>query len=643
MVKRQRGFTVVELLVTLAIMVLLFALLFKPLRSALEIVDTGRQMKAVTETCRATLDQLTREIAQAIWVRPSVYFHPADPDLVKVPQWDRLDLLLPAQGPTGLLDPLTPARGASRTNQTGFVMVTYYRRLRNPWLVDDGTDLGQPDYTGTSGFPYVGYNDLSDPDRRDQPFNPYVLYRAEYVAQRVDGTVGPDPDSLWANDPGLAAANYPWAWLRDGPVPGSSGAAARPILPHIDPTGGDPLDDAFSNGQMAVTDRNANVAALSFTPALIEDDFLKPNGDYTAYLARHGLWVRPFQFWNSNDPTDPRNGSWVNAAASLDPSGAMGGVIRIEMFSERRMSPPLEVRGDTDLPTNTSLNYPLPKCYFISVHPDPLVSDPKGRPLIFRDADDDGQFTSNDWTRPWVYDTTQYPARTLNPNLNPGNGEFACGIDWERGRLLFDFPRRDVLDTSLLDTTGKRLLDGTNTRFYLTIFDDVRLQNRNLTFPDMSVVPGSETVTVCHFPGTSNEVSRTYRRSDSSMIAGVSGNPDRYEYFVNYADGLIQFNGSQGDGWNPPGPWASSDNVRIIIQYSYRNNLPTVHEIGVSRRDRTPIERRESIRATYLTRSEINIEMQITLPDVNDKKAARQRIRLKAKAQVQNGPRPEDV
>lgn len=641
--KQYKGFTLMELLVTLAIMVLLFALLFKPLRNALEIVDTGRQMKAVTEASRATLDQLSREIAQAIWVRPSVYMHPNEATLVKVPEWDRLDLLLPAQAPggRGIFDPLTPDRQASRTNQAGFVIVTYYRRLRNPWLVDDGTKVGQPDYTGATGLPYVGYNDLSDPNRRDQPFNPYVLYRAEYVAQRLDGAVGPDPEFLWAGDPALAASNYPWAWLREGPKPGSSGAAARPILPHIDPTGGDPLDDLFSSGQMAVTDRNANVAALSFTPTLIKNDFLKPNEDYTAYLASHSLWMRPFQFWN---PNDPRHGSWINAAASLDPTGVMSGVIRIEMFSEERMTPPLQDRGDPDLPTNATLNNPLPRRYFISVHPAPSVGAPVGRPLVFQDSDDDGQFTSNDWTRPWVYDTTQYPERRLNPNISPGSGEFACGIDWERGRLLFDFPRRDVIDRSLLDTNRQPLLNGTNARFYLSIFDDRRLQNRNLTFPDMSVVPGSETVTVCHFPNAPNQkVSRTYRRADSSMIAGVSGNPGRYEYFINYADGLIQFNGSQGDGWNPPGPLAGNDNVQIIVQYEYRNNLPTVHEIGVSRRDRIPIERRENIQATYLSRREINIEMQITLPDVNDKKAARQQIWLKAKAQVQNATRPEGV
>jgi hypothetical protein len=454
--------------------------------------------------------------------------------------------------------------------------------------------------------------------------------------------VGPDPDELWANDPLLTAANYTWAWLRDEPLPGTN---TPPILPHIDPTGGNPIDDTFSGGQMAVTDKSANVAGLTFTPTLIED-FLKPNEDYTAYLASHSLWVRPFQFWNSSNPADPRNGSWINAATALDPAGTMSGVIRVEMLSEGMMSPPLDVRGDPDLSTNATLNNTLVRRYFISVHPNPGSSDPVGRPLVFRDyptPNGDGQFTSQDWNQPWVYDTTQYPARTLQPNVSPGNGEFACGIDWERGRLLFDFPRTDAFDPSLLDVNGQPLLNGTNTRFYVSIYDDPRLQNQPPTFPDMSVVPESETVTIYHPAVGANGMRRTYRRSGSSLIAGVSGNPGLYEYFINYADGLIQFNGSQGDGWNAPGPLVANENVQIIVQYDYRNNLPTVHEIGVSRRDQTPVERRESIQATYLTRGEINIEMQITLPDVNAKKASQQTIRLKAKAQVQNVTRPEDV
>lgn len=68
------GFTLVEVLVVLAVMVIVFGLLFAPMISGLNLVSRGRRHVAMQDAVRLALEQMKRDLAEAIYVfDPVVY------------------------------------------------------------------------------------------------------------------------------------------------------------------------------------------------------------------------------------------------------------------------------------------------------------------------------------------------------------------------------------------------------------------------------------------------------------------------------------------------------------------------------------------------------------------------------------------
>lgn len=67
----RRGFTLVEVLVALAIMVVLFALLFAPMMAGLDWVSTGKANVNLQNAARFAMEQIRRELSDAVFVVPT--------------------------------------------------------------------------------------------------------------------------------------------------------------------------------------------------------------------------------------------------------------------------------------------------------------------------------------------------------------------------------------------------------------------------------------------------------------------------------------------------------------------------------------------------------------------------------------------
>lgn len=65
---RRQGFTLTEVLVALAIMVILFALLFAPMMIGLEWVATGRAHVGMQDAARLAMEEIRRELGEAVYV-----------------------------------------------------------------------------------------------------------------------------------------------------------------------------------------------------------------------------------------------------------------------------------------------------------------------------------------------------------------------------------------------------------------------------------------------------------------------------------------------------------------------------------------------------------------------------------------------
>jgi prepilin-type N-terminal cleavage/methylation domain-containing protein len=67
----RRGFTLVEVLVALAIMVVLFSLLFAPMMAGLDWVSTGKANVNLQNAARFAMEQIRRELGDAVFVAPT--------------------------------------------------------------------------------------------------------------------------------------------------------------------------------------------------------------------------------------------------------------------------------------------------------------------------------------------------------------------------------------------------------------------------------------------------------------------------------------------------------------------------------------------------------------------------------------------
>jgi prepilin-type N-terminal cleavage/methylation domain-containing protein len=162
---RRAGFTLIEVMVALAIFMLLMTIIFVPLNQAVNILHVGRSRAEVQQAAQQTINQIERELRAAITIYPNdivpgvtdkapyngkaPYFAP---NCDRISSTSRIDMLLPQTDDNGIVtNPVRPA---------DYIVSYYTRRLE---LKDDAKSF-----------------DIID--------NPVVLYRAQMPYRKSDGT-----------------------------------------------------------------------------------------------------------------------------------------------------------------------------------------------------------------------------------------------------------------------------------------------------------------------------------------------------------------------------------------------------------------------------------------------------------------------
>ncbi len=432
--RRQRAFTLIEILVSLAIFVILIGLMFRPMLTALELLSIGSGEQKAQAVSRTVINQLTEELQGALWVYSNLEAFDlatgANADSTarwRTAQTARIDLVLPARDANGQL--LTPLRAATAPGDASKPQVVTYWRMR------------------------------SDPTKPYDPeLNPFRLYRAVHVYDAVtnpDSANLPDPipvtpDKLWSyalqvaeaggeslatigdNLTPLFAKTGPFDWFvtnvdRIDPVDTDTGRImAYPVI-------GAPINNAATMaGLTTVTEPEVDLRTLEALPTLIDGEELQPNEDRTAYRGSLARWTRPYQ--RASD------GQWTLPSADLVPRTVSGNSAPLPAVARFR------ARGARSALLGTE--------YFLTIEQD-ASSSRVGHPLLYRQQADSSA------NPVLVYDLTEYPRRTFprqpeaEPSTGGPSGEFACGIDWERGELVTAFPQRDVICPAATPSSGR--------------------------------------------------------------------------------------------------------------------------------------------------------------------------------------------
>lgn len=275
---RRQGFTLTEVLVALAIMVILFALLFAPMMIGLDWVATGRAHVGIQDAARLAMEEMRRELGEAVyvprwnwlprngWVGASgvvvngwdaAAFPGADGtwysgDDVYVPNYSQIFFCPPERDEEGKV--IYPPRKAVRVEQgrRHTVLVRYAARLV---------------------YPYEEYSED----------NPFALYREEFLWDEATGDVGRyDSAGTWQDyqpvtetvlTPKRGATFVPTTTIT-WTAGASSGSYASGYVPD------DPSDDTYHMYLFR---------GLQFVPErIVGEQLTTDNG--VVYRSRHGAW-----------------------------------------------------------------------------------------------------------------------------------------------------------------------------------------------------------------------------------------------------------------------------------------------------------------------------------------------------------------
>ncbi len=251
----RAGFTLVEVLVVLSILVILFALLFAPMIASLDMVTVGQTRVTMQNAVRGAMEDIRRELGNAMYVYPTpgVTLKGSDgllgtADDVRIPNLSEIVFVGPARTNTGeLIEPLSP-----RVDSTGQIVAT---RLRVA-LLDETQAYGE--------------------------FNPFVLVREEGYYERYE-----DANAVWWEFTNLGGATNP---IRNLLTPRSG--YDIPVTYSICATCGEVVRGYIDSCPAGCTgDIYYMHEGVRFQPERVAGEVLEPLANYTIYQARHGSWA----------------------------------------------------------------------------------------------------------------------------------------------------------------------------------------------------------------------------------------------------------------------------------------------------------------------------------------------------------------
>jgi prepilin-type N-terminal cleavage/methylation domain-containing protein len=293
----RRGFTVLEVLVVLGIMVVLFALLFVPMTSSLTLVSSGRAQSEMQQSLRQAQAQVQQDLSEAMYVFP--------PEQIKQPgtgaylvNYSTITFIPPARDAvTGaILKPLHPQLDAN-----GNVIAVRY-------AVHTPNTVIQHWAQGTSATPFPAHDKYLTLSQLPGPETTFALYRQQ-------------GQCLW--DPDLGSYTFGSALTSAGKDTTNATVAAgtfvidQPVVEnamtaHIavdipvtrtvcrdngqwaagwvsvnpsDPTTQPNGDATWTNNVVYLFD------SIQFRPDRVEQEQLQPTPDATVYWATKANWL----------------------------------------------------------------------------------------------------------------------------------------------------------------------------------------------------------------------------------------------------------------------------------------------------------------------------------------------------------------
>lgn len=253
----RQGFTLVEILVVLSILVILFGMLFAPMMAGLDMATTGRAQANLQDTARRVAEQMRRELADAMYVYPLPTIL-TGPDS-SVTDYSQIVFVPPAADPaTGeILTPRRPRFDAS----TGETVVTRY---------------------------FVKPPDLSAAREYDET-NPFVLVRQEGLYRYNNttgeyefGSIDPDTTAFVVNLPLTENALTP---RENYDLPATTTICGNPACRQM------VVGYVGICPNCAGTDLHYLHRNVQFVPERLTGEALAAQQDNTVYVARHGNWM----------------------------------------------------------------------------------------------------------------------------------------------------------------------------------------------------------------------------------------------------------------------------------------------------------------------------------------------------------------
>ena len=260
----RRGFTLVEILVVLSILVLLFALLFAPMMVGLDMVTDGRVRTNMQDSLRMTMEQIRRDVSDGAYVYPTPTIRLAgdngtlgDADDEAVTDYSQI-VFVKADREDGKL--LTPVRPEMISWVDG--TVTRYDMAALRYLVKL-VDTSLP------------WNDT----------NPFALYRQEGVYVWDEGGFG-RRDSTGTFELGVAD--------RENVMTPKTGADIPPTSTVCTACGASTvgyMNECPADCGGTVDDLVYLHSGVKFAPERIEGDTLSASEHNTLYAAKRGNWM----------------------------------------------------------------------------------------------------------------------------------------------------------------------------------------------------------------------------------------------------------------------------------------------------------------------------------------------------------------
>jgi len=518
-IRKKSGFTMIEILVVIAITVILLGLIMYPVIRTFNLTRQANVMVMSQDTARNTLEQITRELGQAMFV----YDNSNSP--INFPVTDPKGNNVVLQALYGKID---------------FVLPKMFMHCNNP---DHDESRGSRDYErGDEAFPpcpvcgstnvearpkeplsqdtkivryFVGLKDPTKPrDWVDEgaPENGFVLYRAEFDPYDTDLV---DRDNQ-TGEPILDDPNFFYGPHRD---------AWRKISHVVGPI--KDVDDVIITLDDAGDHIRAVAPSIRFQLTSVTNDSFEPA--YISDLAAETPNAVPTVFRSSY-------GGWGSSIGSANPEMFVISVIRYN-----------KATGANDIWYRTGWS--------------------NGHLMLYK-------YVGNSFTP--IFDITQYMTSGTFSNPTP---ELAFTVDPVRGEVRFDFPDSDTISVDDIRAMNQNVAANWSSKtnpperkYQITRFQGISANS--LYRP--RIVPGSEVVIGPDMtPGLRPDQIRMVRYE---RVPLALGNPGRNQYEIDYGfndptgenTGVITFSPAYDEAI--PETIAGGQDARIEISYKYQLN-----------------------------------------------------------------------